>query len=160
MPEPQQKHADQPGRVLFDAHCDMPLTTGRTASRPPRRRSDVLSPLLFLPLWLITTFGLIALAIMLRDTLHSEHVGLSLANTSGEAAMLMTLPPMLASCFIAMYVTNFILYHMTRKPDSRDRAGRVFQGVDYQTAQRALRDIGSPVVVIALLLARWGAVLG
>lgn len=160
MPEPRQEHDDPSGRVLFDAHCDRPLTEGPTAPRHRRRGTDVLPPLLFLPLWLVTTFGLSALAIMLRNALHPGHVGLPLANTSGEAAMLMTLPPMLASCFIAMFATNFILYHMTRKPGSWSREGRVFQGVDYRTAQRALRDIGSPIVVIALLLARWGAVLG
>jgi hypothetical protein len=160
MPEPRQKHDDQSGHVLFDAHCEMPLTTGRPAARRPKYRSDILPPLLFIPLWLATTFGLSALAVALRDVLHPAHIGLPLANTSGKAAALMTLPPMLASCFIAMFVTNFILYHMTRKPDAQGRGGRVFQGNDYRVAQRALRDIGLPIVVITLLLARWGAVLG
>lgn len=160
MPEPQQKHDDQSGHVLFDAHCDMPLVADRTAQRRSRRSGGVLPSLLFLPLWLITTFGLSALAIALRDALHPAHVGWALANTSDAAAMLMTVPPMLASCFIAMFVTNFIVYHMARKPGARGEENRVFQGVDYPTAQRALRDIGLPIVVVALLLARGGAVLG
>lgn len=140
--------------MLFDARCEVPpAVPALPTPREPAASSSGWSPLLFLPLWLATTFGLIALAIVLRNTLHPGHVGLPLANTSDQARVLMVVPPMLGSCFIAMFATNFIIHHATRKRDVLAQGIRRFQGVEYAAAQRAVLRIGVPIVIVVLLMA-------
>jgi len=128
--------------------------------RSKRRKSawNLLLPLFGLPLWFGFTLVFVALAKLAHTAFHPERAGS--AGSSGLAAVLMLLPPLLAAIFPAMVVTNSLVYLIPAARRAMDNEDRDHPGTDYASSQRALIKAGVVAVAGALILALIGATVG
>ena len=121
---------------------------------------DKLISALFIPMWLGSTYCLTYLALRVRDILHPSSLSAALHNVSTLAFSLIFFPLCIASVFVGGFISNFVVYHIPAARTVLDSEAQKFPSTGYKPSQRAMLILGVPALLIAIVLAGVGALIG
>lgn len=121
---------------------------------------DKLISALFIPIWLGSTYCLMYFALRVRDILHPSSFSAESHNVSTLAFSLMFFPLCIAAIFVGGFISNFIVYHIPAARVVLDSEAQKFPSTGYAPSQRTMLVLGVPALLIAIVLAAVGALVG
>lgn len=155
-----RKHRDKAPDVLKELKKGTWLQNARARKQYQKSPWNTVIQIVGLPLWLGSAYGLAALAVLLRNRLHPNHIGPALTHTSGFAEAIIIFAPWLAGIFIGMIGANFLVYQIPSARRALDKEGEKMPSISYAVSQRSLLKIGAPVIFVSFALLITAAVIG
>jgi len=100
------------------------------------------------------------LALRVKGILHPSSLTAAPHSTSTLALSLMFFPLCIASIFVGGFISNLIVYHIPAARVVLDVEAQKFPSTGYKPSQSAMLVLGVPALLIAIVLAGVGALIG